>query len=98
MEELGWRENYGIETIGIEDSEENIIDERQVLKICKNYVKGLCNGTKSPENLEVEVNQEVDADENGPYILYSELEKAIKEMKDKKATGDDMLGDVLRLF
>jgi hypothetical protein len=29
-EELGWKENHGIETIGIEDTEENIIDVRQI--------------------------------------------------------------------
>jgi hypothetical protein len=31
----------------------------------------------------------VDEGETGPSILYSKVEKAIKEMKDKKATGDD---------
>jgi hypothetical protein len=31
--------------------------------------------------------------------MQSEVEKAIKEMRDKKATGhDDMPGDILRLF
>jgi hypothetical protein len=28
-----------------------------------------------------------DLDQKGPYILQSEVEKAIKEMRDKKATG-----------
>jgi hypothetical protein len=38
-------------------------------------------------------------DENGPYILQSEVEKAIKEMRNKKATGDDDVpGDVLKLL
>ena len=37
-EELGWKENHGIETIGNEDTEENIIGERQVLKIWENYI------------------------------------------------------------
>jgi hypothetical protein len=31
----------------------------------------------------------VDEDEKGPYISQSEEEKAVKEMKDTKATGDD---------
>jgi hypothetical protein len=30
----------------------------------------------------------------GPYILHSEVEKAIKEMRDMKATGDDDHADV----
>jgi hypothetical protein len=41
----------------------------------------------------------MDEDEKGPYILQSEVEKAIKEMRDKKATGDDDIpGDVLKLL
>ena len=37
--------------------------------------------------------------EKGPYILQSEVEKAIKEMRNKKATGDDDVpGDVLQLL
>jgi hypothetical protein len=35
----------------------------------------------------------------GPYILQSDTEKAIKEIKNKKATGDDdEPGDVLKLL
>jgi hypothetical protein len=37
----------------------------------------------------VEPEEEVDENRKGPYILRSELEKAIKEMRDKKATGDE---------
>ena len=38
--------------------------------------------------------EEVDTGEKGPYVLQSELEKAIKEMRNRKATGDD---DVLEM-
>jgi hypothetical protein len=49
--------------------------------------------------LEVEPEEEVDRDEKGPYILQSEVEKAIKEMRNKKATGDDDVpGDSLKLL
>ena len=35
----------------------------------------------------------------GPYILQSQVEKAIKEMRNKKARGDDDVpGDVLILL
>jgi hypothetical protein len=35
----------------------------------------------------------------GPYILQSEAEKAIREIRNKKATGDDDVpGDVLKLL
>jgi hypothetical protein len=48
-----------------------------------------------PENLEVEPEEEVDADEKGSFVLQSEVEKAIKEIRDKKVTeDDDVPGDV----
>jgi hypothetical protein len=47
--------------------------------------------------LEVESEEEVDTNEKGPYILQSEVEKAVKEMRNKKTTGDDdVSGDVLK--
>jgi hypothetical protein len=40
--ELGWKENHGIQNIGIEDSQENIIiDQRRVLQIWENYITEL---------------------------------------------------------
>ena len=43
--------------------------------------------------------EEVDTDEKGPYFLRCEVEKAIKEMRNGKATGDnDVPGDVLKLL
>jgi len=95
--ELGWKETQGIQNIGIEDSQGNrIVDQRQVLKIWENYVSELYDPPNGPETLEVEPEEEVDTDEKGPYILLSEVEKAIKKMRNKKATGDnDVPGDVL---
>jgi hypothetical protein len=46
----------------------------------------------------VKPEEEVDTDEKGPYILKSEVEKAIKEIRNKKATDDDVPGDVLKLM
>jgi hypothetical protein len=47
--------------------------------------------------LGVEPEEEVDTDEKGPYILQSEVEKAVKEMRNRKSTGDDDVpGDVLK--
>jgi hypothetical protein len=63
------------------------------------YVTELYDRANQPEHLEVEPEAEVDEDEKGPYILQSEVEKAIKEIRDKKATGDDDVpGDVLKLL
>ena len=51
------------------------------------------------EILEVKPEEEVDTDEKDPYILQSEVEKAIKEMRNEKATGDDDVpGDVPKLL
>jgi hypothetical protein len=71
--------------------------QRQVLQIWENYVTTLYDRPNRPETLEVEPEEEVDTDEKGPYILQSEVEKAIKEMRDGRATGDDDIpGDVDR--
>ena len=46
-----------------------------MLKIWKNYITGLHDRPKRPVTLEVEPEEEVDADEKGSYILQSEAEK-----------------------
>ena len=91
--ELDWKETQGMQNTSIEDSEGNrIVGQSQVLK-------ELYDRPNRPETLEVEPEEEVDTDQKGPYILQSEEEKAIKEMRNKKATGDDdVLGDVLKLL
>jgi hypothetical protein len=86
--------------VGFEDSQGNIIvDQKQVLKIWESYVAELYDRANRPENLNVEPEDEVGADHKGPHILHSEVEKAIKEMRDKKATGDDDIPvEVLKLL
>ena len=70
-----------------------------MLKIWENYSTELHNRPNRPQTLEVEREEEVDTDEKGSYILQSEVEKAIKEMRNKKATGDeDVPGDMLKLL
>jgi len=40
--EMGWKENHGIQNICIEDSQKNIIvDQREVQTIWENYSAGL---------------------------------------------------------
>jgi hypothetical protein len=83
--ELGWKETQGIQNVGIKDSQGNrILDQRQVLKIWKNYVQELYDRTNGPETLEVEPEEEVDTDEKGPCILQGEVEKAIKDRSCEK--------------
>ena len=70
-----------------------------MLKIWENYITELYDQPNRPETLDIEPEEEVDTDEKGPYNLQSEVEKAIKEMRNKKATGDgDVPGDVLKLL
>ena len=70
-----------------------------MLKILENYITELYDRPNQPETLEVETEEEVDTDEKGPYILQSEVENAIKGVRNKKATGDDDVpGDVLKLL
>jgi hypothetical protein len=52
--ELGWKENHGIQNIGIEDSQGNIIiDQRWVLQMWENYIIELYDQANQPEHLEV---------------------------------------------
>ena len=99
--ELGWKETQGTQNIGIEDSQGNrTVDQRQILKIWENYVTELYDRPNRPETLDDEPEEEEeDTDEKSPFILQSEVEKAIKEMRNRKATGDDDVpGDVLKLL
>jgi hypothetical protein len=98
--ELGWKKNQGIQNIGIENSQGNrIVEQSQVLKIWENYITELHDRPNRPVTLEVESEEEVDTDEKSPYILQSEVEKSIKEMGNKKATGDDDVpGEVLKFL
>jgi hypothetical protein len=53
--ELGWKENHGIQNIGIEDSQGNIIiDQRRVSQIWEKYITELYDRANRPEHLEVE--------------------------------------------
>jgi hypothetical protein len=66
----------------------SIVDQKQVMKIWEIYVAELYDRANQPENLNVDP-EEVDEDHKGPHILCSEVEKVIKETRDKKATGGD---------
>jgi hypothetical protein len=48
------------------------------MKIWQSNITQLYDPANWQENLEVETEEEVDADEKDPYILQTELEKAIK--------------------
>ena len=98
--ELDCKETQGMQNISIEDSEGNrVVGQSQVSKIWENYITELYDRPNRRETLEVQTEEEVDTHQKGPYILQSELEKAIKEMRNKKVTGDDDLpGDVLKLL
>jgi hypothetical protein len=58
------------------------------------YILDICTYVR-----DVETEEEVDIDDKGPCILTSEVEKAMKEMRNKKAIEDDDLPkDVLKLL
>ena len=42
-----------------------------------------------PKDIVIEVEEELCDDDKGPTILKSEVVKAVKDMRRKKATGDD---------
>ena len=70
IKELGWKETKVIQNIGIEGSQGNrIIEQIQVLKMWENYIKEIHDRPNRPETLEVEPEEEVDADEKGPIYF-----------------------------
>jgi len=70
-----------------------------VLKIWENYITELYDRPNRPKTLGAEPEEEVDTDEKGPCILESEVEKTIKEMRNRKATENyDIPGDVFKLL
>jgi hypothetical protein len=50
------------------------------------YNTELYDQPNQPETLEVEPKEEVETDKKGPNILQSEVEKAIKKMRNKEDT------------
>jgi hypothetical protein len=65
----------------------------------ENYITKFYDRANRPENVKVETEEEVDEDEEGPYVLHSKMEKVIKEMKSKTtAVDDDVPGEVLKLL
>jgi len=66
----GLKENNRIQNIGIEGSKGNkIIDRGELLKIWKNRIIEIHDRSNRLENLEVGHEDDVDAEEKGPYIL-----------------------------
>jgi hypothetical protein len=98
--ELGWKETHGNQNIGIEDSQGNRrVEQSQMLIIWKNYITEIHDRSNRPETLEVEPEGETDADGRAHIFCKVKWKKTIKEMKNKKATGDDDVpGDVLKLL
>jgi len=59
----------------------------------------MINLIKKKKNQEVEPEGDIDVNKKGSYILQSEVEKAVKQMRDKEATGDDDApADVLEML
>jgi hypothetical protein len=98
--ELGWKETQGIQNVSIKDSQRNrMVQRNQMLEIFENYITELHDRPNRPQTLEVKTEEEADTEQKGPYTLQRELEKSMKGMWKKKATGDDdVRGDVLKLL
>jgi hypothetical protein len=73
---LGWKDTHGIQNIGIEDSQGNIIiDQRRLVQIWESYITELYDRAKRQEHLEVETGAEVDEDEKGLILFKVKWEK-----------------------
>jgi hypothetical protein len=50
------------------------------------------------ENLGVETEEEAERDQKYPHVLHSEVQNAIKQRRDKNATGDDGVPEDVHLL
>jgi hypothetical protein len=69
-----------------------------VLKIWENYITELYDRPNRPQSLEGEPEEEVDTDEKGPYILQSEVEKAINAARVAECKLDSLSIGSARAF
>ena len=81
----------------IKDNNGNMVTEGgKEMQIRKNYIEELYS-TNSKKNGKIIEDILVDNDEKGPMILRSEVDWAIRNMKNKKATGiDDIPAELLK--
>ena len=100
MKGLEWKDRTGGSKFGIENSAGQFIsDQNEMLAIWEEYIEKLYDREHRPDDIEIEDESEVDEDEKGPSILQCEVEKAIKDMKRGKATGDDNIpADILKIL
>jgi hypothetical protein len=67
--------------------------------IWQTFITELCDLSNRPEYVEVETEETLITKEKGSYIWHSEVEKAVKEIRDKKTVGDnDTPGNLLKLL
>jgi hypothetical protein len=96
-QKLHWKEN-AIKNLHIEDSQGNVtVDHKQVLKIWENYIKEQYDGPNRPGTLH---NSNLTKKQmlTRQAFIFCKVEKAIKEMRNEKATRNDMSGDILKLL
>lgn len=90
VKELGWKEHHGIRTRETEDKTGNIVrGEKEVQAVWENYIEELYDKANRPDEMGLEPEEDIEEDDKGPGILQSEVEKAIRDMRRRKATGDD---------
>ena len=84
------RTSKAIQTFGIEDNQGNIVTDHQLaLRIREICIQDLYDSENHPKDIVIKSEEELDEDDKGPAILKSEIVKAIKDMRRKKATGDE---------
>ena len=84
--DYGEKSRKGMWLIENENNEE-ITDKQGILNTRQKYVEELYETRKRPTILDIENETDISEDEKGLQILMEEVELAIKEMKNGKATG-----------
>ena len=89
-QQWGGRTSKATRTFGIKDNQGNIVtDHRRTLRIGEKCIQDLCDSENRLEDIAIQAEEDLDEDDKGPTTLKIEVVQAIKDMRRKKATGDD---------
>ena len=98
VKELSWERKGSLGTGEIEDKNgEKLREKEAILRRWEEYLSELYAEEKRPDMINIESECEVNIDDRGCEILKSEVEKALKELKNDRAVGrDDIPAEIWR--
>jgi hypothetical protein len=74
-----------------------LIESEEIGNRWKQYIEELYQGPRPLEEILMKDNSETDDENQGPYIMRSEFDTAVKDLKKNKAPGEDKInGEIIK--